>query len=192
MKDKLILDATSAFRMMWFDKEQENTVYLDKRSDEELQEAIEQFGKNRGRPVFKEPWNPENKTVKGDYRKLPYPDKSFKLIIFDPPHLVGSDSPRFQMGLQFGVLKAETWQSDISKASRELWRVLEDYGVLLFKWCDSNFDYERVLKLFPVRPLIRQVTSNKKNNKRKLKTYWFAFIKFPEISVSPKELQENK
>lgn len=30
----------------------------------------------------------QNKDVVGDFRNIPYKDNTFKLIVFDPPHLI--------------------------------------------------------------------------------------------------------
>jgi len=35
-EQKFILDATAGFRMMWFDKNHPYTVFMDKRTDEEI------------------------------------------------------------------------------------------------------------------------------------------------------------
>jgi hypothetical protein len=179
--NKFILDATAGFRMMWFDKNNIHTVYMDKRNDIEILNDIDQFGKNRGRPIFKD-WTPTNPTVQGDFRKTDFPDKAFKLIVWDPPHLKGSGSRKHQQGLCFGVLQAETWQSDFKKGFSELWRILADYGVLFFKWHDSQFDYKTVLKLFAKKPLLGQTSSSHltSNGKKRRHTFWFCFMKIPE------------
>ena len=68
---KKILDVCCGSRMFWFDKENENTIYMDKRQLED-----------DGRKLL---INPD---VIGDFRNIPYEDNSFKLVIFDPPHLI--------------------------------------------------------------------------------------------------------
>ena len=179
--EKFILDATAGFRMMWFDKNQENTVYLDKRNDEQIRKDAEDFGNNRGRKLFKT-LDRKNPTVEGNFCKTPYSDESFRLIVWDPPHLIGSNSRRFQQGLTFGVLQAETWQSELTHGFLELWRLLKPYGVLIFKWHDSSLDYKRILKLFHTKPLFGQITSNRypKSAKKTRHTFWFCFMKIPE------------
>jgi len=179
--EKFILDATAGFRLMWFDKNQENTIYLDKRNDEQILKDAEEFGKNRGRKLFKNLMR-KNPTIEGNFCKTTFPDESFRLIIWDPPHLIGSNSRRFQQGLTFGVLQAETWQSELRCGFAELWRILKPYGVLIFKWHDSSLDYKRVLKLFTIRPLFGQITTNRyqKSAKKTRHTFWFTFVKIPE------------
>lgn len=169
---KLILDACASHRRMWFSKNQANTVYLDIRDDEKLNEDHLAFEKQRGR--IGKPWTPKNPTLKGDFRKLNFPDKTFKLIVFDPPHLqyLGETSIYKK---KFGKLCAETWPDDIKQGSRELWRILDDNGVLIFKWNNHDIPFKDVLALFPAKPLFGQITAGKHNHGAY--TCWFTFMK---------------
>ena len=38
----------------------------------------------------------------------------------------------------------ETWQSDLKRGFKECWRVLEDYGTLIFKWSDSEIPFKKM------------------------------------------------
>jgi len=176
--EKFILDATAGFRMMWFNKQHSNAIFMDERDDNELRLDAEQFGKNRGRPLFKE-WNPTNPTVQGDYRKVNF-SNNFRLIIWDPPHLFSSGSKKHQQRLCFGSLHAETWQSDLTKGFLALWQQLAPWGILIFKWHDSAISHKDILKLFDIRPLFGQITTNRKVKKKNIHTYWFCFMKIPE------------
>lgn len=161
-KDKYILDATAGFRMMWFDKHDPNTLYIDKRPECEPDEVQ-------------------------DFRNLPYTDKRFRLVVFDPPHILrGSDNHDSNMLRRFGALQPDTWRSDLKQAFDELWRVLADYGVLILKWNTQYTASNELLALFPVKPLFYQVsaTSTRKYNggrqRENVKTLWFCFMKKPE------------
>jgi len=185
-EDKFILDATAGFRMMWFNKQHPNTVFMDLRNDMQLRKDAEQFGENRARAIFKS-WMPNNATIQGDFRKTTFPNEKFKLIVWDPPHLFGSGSRKHQQGLCFGTLHAETWQSDLKRGFAELWRCLAPWGILIFKWHDSKFQYKRILKLFFERPLFGQITSKRKDKKGKtIHTFWFCFMKIPEKQKAKK------
>ncbi len=163
VSEKFILDATAGFRMMWFDKHHPNCLYLDERPECE----------------------PD---IIGDYRNLSqFKDGQFKVILFDPPHIIKSNAVCNSNTLRaFGYLNAETWQSDLKKAFTELWRVLADYGVLIFKWNNCSISSAEVLKLIPFKPLVYNVSGqkqkklNKKSSTRKLRTLWFCFMKIPE------------
>jgi len=72
-------------------------------------------------------------------------------------------------------LVAETWQDDLKKGFSECWRVLEDYGTLIFKWSDSEIPFKKVLALIEHQPLFY----NTSNNKATSVTKWFCFMKIP-------------
>lgn len=72
--EKPILDACCGSRMFWFDKENENVSYQDNR---ELEAEL-----CDGRKLVVKP------DQLADFRDMPYEDKSFKLVVFDPPHLL--------------------------------------------------------------------------------------------------------
>jgi len=159
MEERFILDATAGFRMMWYNKQHPNCIYLDNRPECE----------------------PD---VLADHRDLKqFPDERFKLIIFDPPHEVNK---KINSHLQedYGVLSPETWQSDLKKAFKELWRVLAPFGVLLFKWHDGDKKIRRISPFFPAPPLIRQVIAKSKGRHNPIAhTYWFCFMKLPETGI---------
>ena len=70
--DKKILDACCGNRMMWFDKADPDTIYMDIRDAE--------FIACDGRRVRIHP------DLIADFRDMPFDDCCFKLVVFDPPH----------------------------------------------------------------------------------------------------------
>ena len=147
-KDKFILDACCGGRMFWFNKNHPAALYCDIRKEE--------TGFIKNRPNFE--INPD---IIMDFRKLDFPDNSFKLIVFDPPHikLRGYKSWAAQ---KYGSLNNETWAADLKKGFDECWRVLEEKGVLIFKWSterDSrSIKIKDILKLFKREPLFDHKT----------------------------------
>jgi hypothetical protein len=160
MKDKFILDACCGCRLFWFDKHQLNTIYVDKREREKG------FVDNR-------PNRELHPDIVMDFRKLEFPDKYFKLVVFDPPHLFGKDEG-CRMTKTYGNLNKETWKDDIKKGFDECWRVLEDYGVLIFKWCEFSVKRKDLLEVIGKEPLFGHP------NGSKVPTHWFCFMKIPE------------
>ena len=160
MKEKFILDACCGGRMMWFNKRHPNAVYIDNR--------IAEKGHRKHRP--KHEIKPD---LVMDFRDLKFQGQTFKLIAWDPPHLrtLGETS---DMRKTFGVLNSETWPYDLSKGFAELWRVLEDYGVLIFKWNEEEISLKQILKRFPEKPLFGHTTGSKS------KTQWMCFMKIPK------------
>ena len=161
LKDKFILDACCSVKAMWSNKNHPNAVYIDIRK-----EPSGFLGYGR-----KEKLDP---TYIMDFRKMDFPDKSFKLVVFEPPHLksLGKNS---LFRKKFGCLVAETWQSDLQRGFSECWRVLDDYGTLVFKWSNSEIPFKEVLKLIPHESLFYNTT----NYKATSKTKWFCFMKIP-------------
>jgi len=167
--EKFILDATAGFRMMWFNKHHPNTIYLDQRPECE----------------------PD---IIGDFRDLKqFPDETFRLIIFDPPHIIVKNKLTNQdsaMRRMFGVLEADTLEVDIKKAFLEFWRVLKPYGVLIFKWNTQYLPSDKLIKLAPESPLVYQISASIKrkdtpplaraNYGSQVKTLWFCFMKIPK------------
>jgi len=176
--NKTILDATCGGRSIWHpeNKEREDTLYIDKRREEPG------FTGQEGRTYAVQPDEVQ------DFRDLPYENESFKLVIFDPPHVVkenGMESISGYVEKSYGALHAETWQSDLRKGFEELFRVLETGGTLVFKFADTHIDFKDVLDLAPVDPLVGTMT--KKSNHE---TRWFVFQK-PKKSTKPTE-SENQ
>lgn len=157
--DKLILDACCSVRAMWVDKNHPNVIYQDIRKEES---GFMGYGRKEG--IYPD--------IIMDYRQMAYKDKSFKLVVFEPPHLskLGKTS---LFRKKFGALDTLTWQEDLSLAFRECLRVLEDYGILIFKWSDSEIPFKNVLELCPIKPLFQNVT----NYKATSVTRWFCFMK---------------
>ena len=107
-----------------------------------------------------------------DFRKLPFPDESFHLVIFDPPHLIGKRGWRSDY---YGSLDSHTWREDLAKGFRECLRVLKPYGVLVFKWCECDIPLKDMLALCPVRPIIGN------RRPKASKTHWVLFMREPEL-----------
>lgn len=171
-KDKFILDACCGGRMFWNDKHHPDTIYIDNR--------IAKKGHRKHRP---------NHEVKPDmvmdFRKMDFPDKRFKLIVWDPPHLktLGETS---DMRKSYGCLNNETWQSDLKRGFKECWRVLDDHGVLIFKWNESEISVKAVEKLFSETALFGHPSGTKS------KTHWLTFMKIPTKSEVKQVIPTHK
>lgn len=181
--EKFILDVTAGMRKIWFDKNQENTVFLDKKDDSELlmdyrntMRAINRYGIGNYKKRVR-----TNPTVVGDYAKIEYPNNTFDLIVFDPPHFIKKKQDVHWKFKTWGCLNAETWQSEIKKATRELLRVLKPHGILIFKWNDTDVSVKEVLTLFPIKPLFGHLGTRRKKKNR---TYWLCFMKIPEAKTA--------
>ncbi len=149
---KRILDATCGSRMIWFDKENPDVVYMDNR---QLSTTL-----CDGRVLN---INPD---VIADFRDMPFPDNSFYLVVFDPPHLIRVGEKSW-LAKKYGSLES-TWQEDIRQGFRECMRVLKPNGVLIFKWNEEQVKLSEVLKAIDYKPLF---------GNRRSKTHWLVFMK---------------
>jgi SAM-dependent methyltransferase len=152
-----ILDACCGGRMWWWDKAHPLAVYMDKR--------IDPPGACSHRPN----WSCEPDIV-GDFRAMPFADESFRLVLFDPPHIV-REEPRGKIGLRYGALPRASEQDDLARGFAECWRVLAPGGTLVFKWAGK---LDRVRPHFPATPV---VGTRSARGTKGLGTRWLIFYK---------------
>ena len=161
-KEKFILDACCGGRMFWFNKHHPNTLYIDIRTTQKG--YIKTHAGHEVKP-----------DIVMDFRDLKFPNNSFKLVVFDPPHTFASTDNRNVLK-QYGSLNKVTWKEDIKKGFDECWRVLDDYGVLVFKWFDKSIKVNDLIKVLGRTPLF-----GRRNPNTTIHTYWFCFMKIPEV-----------
>lgn len=167
MSRRRILDPCCGSRMMWFDRRHPDVLFGDKRS-ETIVVTDRSHGNSSGtRTLLIEP------DTLMDFRALPYRDGSFKLVAFDPPHLVRAGQ-RSWLAAKYGKL-SESWRDDLRQGFAECFRVLDpDGGVLVFKWNETQIKVREVLELTPVSPLFGHISG------RKGLTHWLVFMA-PEV-----------
>lgn len=152
MMKKVILDACCGSRMFWFDRKNPKVVFMDNRTEEQTL--------CDGRKLEIKP------DVVGDFRHIPYPDNTFYLAIFDPPHLLRA-GPKSWLAAKYGKLSPD-WQEDLKQGFAECIRVLKPNGTLVFKWNETQIKLSEILHLFGVRPLFGH---------RRGKTHFLVFMK---------------
>lgn len=135
---KRVLDACCGSRMFWFDKQNPDVVFADNR---ELETTL-----CDGRKLLVKP------DIKMDFRNMPYEDNSFKVVVFDPPHLIHAGVKSW-LRQKYGVLP-EDWPAYLKKGFDECMRVLEPDGLLIFKWNEQQIPFSKVLKIFEEKLLL--------------------------------------
>lgn len=110
-----------------------------------------------------------NPDIEMDFRDMPFEDASFKLVVFDPPHLKNLGTKSW-MCKKYGKL-TETWQEDIAAGFSECFRVLQTDGVLIFKWNEDQIKTSEILKLTDQKPLFGHPSG------KASKTHWICFMK---------------
>jgi len=154
-----VLDACCGGRMFWFDKEDPRALFIDNRRVEP--------GHNPYRPNHN-----VNPDIQMDFTKMDFPDESFELVIFDPPHLK-SNSDALNVARLYGRL-GDDWREVISLGFRECFRVLKQRGVLVFKWHEMSIPIGDVIELVP-REYMPPLIGNRQGTK--LKTHFLVFMK---------------
>lgn len=149
---KLILDPCCGSRMFWFNKNHPNVVFADIR---QIETTL-----CDGRKLEIKP----DEIV--DFTDMPYSDNTFKLVVFDPPHLIRAGKESW-LRKKYGVLPKD-WEDYIRKGFNECMRVLDLYGVLIFKWNEDQIKTSDVLKAINHVPLFGDKRS---------KTRWLCFMK---------------
>lgn len=152
--------------MFWFDKNYPGALYMDKR--------LEPKGFMSTRKNFE-----VKPDVVGDFRKMPFKDASFSMVVFDPPHTIRNKEEGGIIAQRYGRLTLATWEKDLARGFAECWRVLKPNGTLIFKWAESDKTIEEISPFFPAPPLFGSRVG--KANK----TIWLVFFKGKKLSTSP-------
>ena len=167
-----ILDVACGGKMFYFDKNDERVLFCDNRS---LTTTL-----CDGRPFEVKP------DIVCDFTNLPFEDSSFRLVVFDPPHLTrctgkskykeiyGSLSeihtPTGWQQIKYGALYSD-WREMLTKGFEECFRVLEPSGVLIFKWNETDIKLSEILALTKERPIFGHKSGKRSN------THWICFFK---------------
>lgn len=138
--------------MFWFDKNNSDVIFADNR---ELETTL-----CDGRKLVIKP------DVKMDFRDMPFDNESFKMVVFDPPHLIHAGETSW-LRQKYGILPEE-WGTYISRGFDECMRVLEKDGVLIFKWNEEQIRLSEILANIKYKPLFGD---------KRAKTHWLVFMK---------------
>lgn len=147
-----ILDACCGSRMFWFDKENSDVVFADNR---ELETTL-----CDGRKLVIRP------DVIMDFRNMPFDCETFKMVVFDPPHLIHAGEKSW-LAKKYGVLPSD-WKPYIRAGFNECMRVLKTDGVLIFKWNEEQIKTSEILANIDFKPLFGD---------KRAKTHWMVFMK---------------
>lgn len=141
--------------MFWFDKQNPDVLFTDIRT--------EKHTLCDGRTLEIKP------DMEMDFTQMPFEDGTFKMVVFDPPHMnkLGKNT---WMAQKYGVL-LPSWETDIRAGFDECMRVLKTDGVLIFKWNEAQITLNKVLEVIKVKPLFGHVTG------KHGRTIWMCFMK---------------
>ena len=159
---KYILDATCGSRMMWFDKNNKNAVFMDNR----IENGTLIWKSGNGLAQRHLDVNPD---VIADFTNMPFEDNAFYLVVFDPPHFlnIGVNS---WMCKKYGKLP-ENWKPLIRDGFRECMRVLKPFGTLVFKWSEVDIKTSEIIAEIGITPLFGHKSGKQQG------THWMCFMK---------------
>ena len=153
-----VLDVCCGTKMMWFNKDDERCLYVDKRN-----ESFRPIGRKfADKDVFVSP------DIQADFTDLPFPSDSFSLVVFDPPHIARQSVGNVTR--YCGSLPVE-WRDMLRAGFTQCFRVLRPNGVLIFKWSEVEIPLRDVLALTDQEPLFGHRSG------KAAKTHWVCFIK---------------
>ena len=162
-----ILDACCGGKMFYFDKHDDRVLFQDIRKVETTLCDGRHFE--------------VNPDVQADFTNMPYPDSSFRMVVFDPPHLLRSiencktcdiyNEPSSKNKAKYGALGNADWKEVLRKGFAECFRVLKPGGFLIFKWNEADIKVSEILKLTSEKPIFGHISGKRAN------THWICFMK---------------
>ena len=156
-----VLDACCGSRMFWFDRKDSRATFVDKRRERHTLPDISSKGGSRELVI-----DPDHLA---DFTDLPFPDDTFALVVFDPPHLATAGKNGWQ-AKKYGRLNGN-WREMLRQGFAECFRVLKPYGTLIFKWNEHEIPVSKILALTPEKPLFGNRCG------KTAKTHWIVFAK---------------
>lgn len=155
-----VIDVCCGSRMFWFDKSDSRAIFMDCREESFI---MPDKSTPRARTLVIAP------DVIADFREIPYPEESFSVVCFDPPHLVSAGAKSW-LGRKYGILPTD-WELMIAKGFEECFRVLKPNGTLVFKWNETQIPVSKILALTDAKPLFGNRCG------KSSKSHWLVFMK---------------
>lgn len=157
MRNPQVLDVCCGPKGMWFNKHDPRAIFMDKRKETHVDTYPCGTKTNIIDPC-----------IVANFTDIPYPDNSFHLVVFDPPHI--EQSTVCQITKKYGSLSGD-WRKMLEQGFAECFRILKPNGVLIFKWNDCHFPVSEILALTSEKPLFGHKSG------KKMGTHWITFMK---------------
>jgi SAM-dependent methyltransferase len=163
--------------MFWFDKRDARALFVDKRRETHPID-IGTPGTVGRSPIVVDP------DLLADFQDLPFPDNTFALVVYDPPHIERT-AAKGLLTKKYGHLDGD-WREMLANGFRECFRVLRPEGTLIFKWAESDHPVSEILKLTPHSPLFGHRSG------KSSATHWIAFLKPNDVLTVSGERQKGQ
>lgn len=152
-----VIDVCCGPKGMWFNKHNPLALYMDIRRETH----VDTYPCGTKTNVI-------DPCVVGNFSKMDFPDETFRLVVFDPPHI--NQEGTSQITKKYGSLQGD-WREMLRSGFEECFRILKPEGVLIFKWNECRFPVADILKLTDRKPLFGHRSG------KKMGTHWVTFIK---------------
>lgn len=154
--NKRVIDACCGGKHFWFDKNNPDVEFCDKRYEKDIILC-------NGQHIHVTP------STVCDFKNLPFENDSYYLAVFDPPHLINK-SENAWMVKKYGTLPIN-WREELKQGFDECMRVLKPNGILIFKWNEVEIPTSEIIKVFNRQPLFGHKSGKRMN------TNWLVFMK---------------
>ena len=98
-----ILDATCGPKGMWYQKNHPYVTFMDKRDGKQYH-----MSKSGNKTVYD-----VKPDVISEWKDAPFPDESFDMVVFDPPHIIRRETTKSSMITEYGSLAPDTWRKEL-------------------------------------------------------------------------------
>lgn len=153
---KRIIDVCCGPKSFWFDKNNKDVEFCDKRYEEDILLCNGQHIQITPDTIC-------------DFKNLPFPDNTFYLVVFDPPHLVDKKESAW-MVKKYGTLPKD-WRHELKQGFNECMRVLKHNGTLVFKWNETQITVNEICDAIGYKPLFGHPSG------KRSQTHWLVFMK---------------
>jgi len=154
----MILDVCCGPKHFWFDRDNPNVIFGDKRKEEFVLKYA-----SGSKDIDVSPM------LLHDFTALPFGNNQFEMVVFDPPHLIKAGENSY-MRRKYGILDAD-WKGELTLGFSECLRVLEPGGTLIFKWNEVQATVAEVMECCSIQPLFGHKSG------KASKTHWLCYKK---------------
>lgn len=164
-----ILDATCGNRGIWYQKNHPFVTFMDVRNGNYDTRADNPNMSYKGRRITR-----VKPDVVSEWKDAPFPNESFDMIVFDPPHILMDRNKQPPiLASRYGFLYKDNYKQVLKEGIKKLFNILKPEGIFILKWSETSAPVDDIIKLCPYSPLFGSNTKSKGHTEH----FWVLFIK---------------